>query len=127
VKLFQHPSVAALGRGTRRLIRFVAIAVMIGIIGFGALAVLVGLADHARKQGWTAETVSHAILGLAFLTFEWLLSWPGYIWLGLVVVILLMNVSSQLAALNYNVHALTEAVRGLKAQPNDDEFDEDDF
>jgi hypothetical protein len=133
VKLFQHPTVAAVGRGIRRLLKFLAIAAMIGLVGLGAIALLIGLANLVRKQGWTAQSAVDAILGVGILAFLWISSWPGYVWVGLGIILALMGISTRLAVLNYNVYELTEVVRGLKEQRRneddafDDDFDEDDL
>jgi hypothetical protein len=132
VKLFQHPTGASLGRGIRRLLKFLAIVGMLGLFGLGAIALLIGLANLARKQGWTAQSAVDAILGVGILAFLWISSWPGYVWVGLGIILALIGISTRLAALNYNVYALTEAVRGLKEQRRneddafDDDFDEDE-
>lgn len=74
---------------------------------------------------WT--TLGAVIAGLFILALQWAWSLPGYVWLTLVIILLLVRIDSQLAMLNANVYSLTQAVDALKSAKDDldEDLDED--
>ncbi len=107
-----------------RVVRLVLVSSVIALMMFGGWALVAGLLDLIGKH---QETIKDAGLGLLGLAFYWMASWPGYVWLGLLALLVLGRIGSQLERLNRRVHGLTEAVRSLKKTDGDseDEWDSD--
>lgn len=101
----------AVGRAIFILFGIVAIGLTLG----GAWAALMAGAEQFKKQGWTPDVVVGAVLGLLLLLFEWLVSWPAYVWLGLIAVFWLSRIGSQLEQLGARMSTLEDRMLALTA------------
>jgi hypothetical protein len=102
------------------------------VIG-GVVALLGQGLEQLKKSEWTGEAVVGVILGLLIVLFEWLASWPGYVWLILIGAFIAFRITSQLdylarriRRLERRVVALTKALKKEHGGGNDFE-DEDEW
>jgi hypothetical protein len=97
-----------------------------GIFALFAFIAITLLAEFGRN-GWTGPVIGAFLIAMAITSFEWIVSWPGYVWLALVMILQLSGIGSQLGRLNYNVQVLSQTVAAAnEGRGERSEFDDDD-
>lgn len=102
----------------------VTVLVVLGALWIVSM-IFVSITGDLQRRGLDWLTLGGMILGLIWFVVKWAWSLPGYVWLALIMIELLLNIRWLLSTLNTNVISLTQAVRSFKTavKDNDDGWD----
>jgi hypothetical protein len=127
----RYPRLTATALAIGYVVRTVLLIALVLFLVGGLFAALGGALEYLQKSGWTLKTAGLVILGLLFALLEWIGSWPGYVWLLLIAVLIAFKITSQLEylagrirRLEHRVVALTKVIK--KERGGGSDFDDED-